>query len=223
MFHGFGHLLLLGAWMTIKLALAGLLIGLTLGLIGAAAALSAFAPLRWLANTWNTLMRGLPEMLLVLILYYGAGEVRSRITGEHVALSAFAAGATALGIAFGAYAAEVFRSALLEIPKGQREAALALGLSRRDTFTLITLPQVWRLALPGLGNLFIVLLKDTALVSIIGLDELMRQAENAANFTKLPFSFYLAASGIYLLLTFVAMQIIQRMERHAHRGQRRAA
>lgn len=223
MFHGFGHLLLLGSWMTIKLALAGLLIGLTLGLIGAAAALSSFAPLRWLANTWNTLMRGLPEMLLVLILYYGAGEVLSRITGEHVALSAFVAGATALGIAFGAYAAEVFRSALLEIPKGQREAALALGLSRRDTFTLITLPQVWRLALPGLGNLFIVLLKDTALVSIIGLDELMRQAENAANFTKLPFSFYLAASGIYLLLTFVAVQIIQRMERHAHRGQRKAA
>ncbi|MBQ7625455.1 MAG: ABC transporter permease subunit [Rhodocyclaceae bacterium] len=223
MFHGFGHLLLLGSWMTIKLALAGLLIGLALGLIGAAAALSSFAPLRWLANTWNTLMRGLPEMLLVLILYYGAGEVLSRITGEHVALSAFVAGATALGIAFGAYAAEVFRSALLEIPKGQREAAMALGLSRRDTFTRITLPQVWRLALPGLGNLFIVLLKDTALVSIIGLDELMRQAENAANFTKLPFSFYLAASGIYLLLTFVAMQIIQHLERHAHRGQRKAA
>ena len=223
MFHGFGHLLLIGSWMTVKLAIAGLLIGLALGLIGAAAALSSFAPLRWLANTWNTLMRGLPEMLLVLILYYGTGEVLSRITGEYVTLSAFAAGATALGIAFGAYAAEVFRSALLEIPKGQREAALALGLSRRDTFTLITLPQVWRLALPGLGNLFIVLLKDTALVSIIGLDELMRQAENAANFTKLPFSFYLAASGIYLLLTFVAMQIIQRMERHAHRGQRRAA
>ena len=223
MFHGFGHLLLIGSWMTVKLAIAGLLIGLALGLIGAAAALSSFAPLRWLANTWNTLMRGLPEMLLVLILYYGTGEVLSRITGEYVTLSAFAAGATALGIAFGAYAAEVFRSALLEIPKGQREAAMALGLSRRDTFTLITLPQVWRLALPGLGNLFIVLLKDTALVSIIGLDELMRQAENAANFTKLPFSFYLAASGIYLLLTFVAMQIIQRMERHAHRGQRRAA
>ena len=223
MFHGFGHLLLIGSWMTVKLAIAGLLIGLALGLIGAAAALSSFAPLRWLANTWNTLMRGLPEMLLVLILYYGTGEVLSRITGEYVTLSAFAAGATALGIAFGAYAAEVFRSALLEIPKGQREAALALGLSRRDTFTRITLPQVWRLALPGLGNLFIVLLKDTALVSIIGLDELMRQAENAANFTKLPFSFYLAASGIYLLLTFVAVQIIQRMERHAHRGQRKAA
>ena len=127
MFHGFGHLLLLGSWMTIKLALAGLLIGLALGLIGAAAALSSFAPLRWLANTWNTLMRGLPEMLLVLILYYGAGEVLSRITGEHVALSAFVAGATALGIAFGAYAAEVFRSALLEIPKGQREALRHAG------------------------------------------------------------------------------------------------
>lgn len=219
---GFGHLLLSGTWVTLQLAFTSLLFGLILGLAGAAAAISPIAPLRWLATTYNTLIRGIPELLLVLIIYFGATELIERITGNYIEINAFAAGVAALSIAFGAYATEVFRSALLEIPKGQREAAVALGLRRWDTFRRIVLPQLWRIALPGLGNLFLVLLKDTALVSVVGLEDLMRQAYVAAGFTKLPFTFYMAAAGIYLLLTILSMQVIQRLERWANRGYRGA-
>ncbi|HRD35172.1 MAG TPA: ABC transporter permease subunit [Rhodocyclaceae bacterium] len=215
---GFGHLLLSGTWVTLQLAFTSLFFGLVLGLAGAAAALAPIAPLRWLATTYNTLMRGIPELLLVLIIYFGATELIERLTGSYVEVNAFAAGVAALSIAFGAYATEVFRSALLEIPKGQREAAVALGMRRWDTFRRIVLPQLWRIALPGLGNLFLVLLKDTALVSVVGLEDLMRQAYVAAGFTKLPFTFYMAAAGIYLVLTIISMQVIQRLERWANRG-----
>ncbi|MCW9053331.1 MAG: ABC transporter permease subunit, partial [Motiliproteus sp.] len=130
----------------------------------------------------------------------------------------FVAGVTALSIAFGAYATEVFRGAIQEIPKGQREAAIALGMSRFQTFRRIILPQVWRLALPGLGNLFLVLLKDTALVSVIGLNELMRQTVVAVGNTKEPFTFYFAAAMVYLLMTSISMLGLHFLEKRASRG-----
>ena len=220
---GFGHLLLSGTWVTLQLAFASLGVGLVLGIAGAAAALSPLAPLRWLATTYNTLIRGVPELLLVLLIYFGGTHVLEKLTGEYIEINAFIAGVAALSIAFGAYSTEVFRSAMMEIPRGQREAAMALGLRRWDSFTRIQLPQLWRIALPGLGNLFLVLLKDTALVSVVGLEDLMRQAYVAAGFTKLPFTFYMAAAGIYLLLTILSMQVIQRLEHWANRGYRRAS
>ena len=215
--HGFGHLLLAGTWITLKLAFASLFFGLILGLIGAAAKLSPIRALRWIATTYTTLIRGIPELLLVLIIYFGTTEILLRLFDKYIEISAFAAGVTALSIAFGAYATEVFRSALQEIPKGQRESAMAMGLNRWQTFTRILMPQLWRIAIPCLGNLFLVLLKDTALVSVIGLDDLMRQAYVAAGFTKLPFTFYLAAAFTYLLLTIIFMQAIRFMEIRANR------
>lgn len=215
--HGFGHLLLAGTWITIKLAFTSLFFGLILGLLGAAAKLSPIRALRWIATTYTTLIRGIPELLLVLIIYFGTTEILLRLFDQYIEISAFAAGVTALSIAFGAYATEVFRSALQEIPKGQRESAMAMGLNRWQTFTRILMPQLWRIAIPGLGNLFLVLLKDTALVSVIGLDDLMRQAYVAAGFTKLPFTFYLAAAFIYLLLTIIFMQVIRFLEIRANR------
>lgn len=215
--HGFGHLLLTGTWITLKLAFTSLFFGLLLGLIGAAAKLSPVRTLRWVATTYTTLIRGVPELLLVLIIYFGTTELLLRLFDQYIEISAFAAGVTALSIAFGAYATEVFRSALQEIPKGQRESAMAMGMNRWQTFTRILMPQLWRIAIPGLGNLFLVLLKDTALVSVIGLDDLMRQAYVAAGFTKLPFTFYLAAAFIYLLLTIIFMQAIRFLEIRANR------
>ncbi len=215
--HGFGHLLLAGTWITIKLAFTSLFFGLILGLLGAAAKLSPIRALRWIATTYTTLIRGIPELLLVLIIYFGTTEILLRLFDQYIEISAFAAGVTALSIAFGAYATEVFRSALQEIPKGQRESAMAMGLNRWQTFTRVLMPQLWRIAIPGLGNLFLVLLKDTALVSVIGLDDLMRQAYVAAGFTKLPFTFYLAAAFIYLLLTIIFMQVIRFLEIRANR------
>lgn len=216
--HGFGHLLLAGTWITLKLAFVSLFFGLILGLLGATAKLSSIRPLRWLGTAYTTLMRGLPELLLVLIIYFGTTELLLKLFDVYVEVSAFAAGVAALSIAFGAYATEVFRGALLEIPKGQQEAALSLGLSRFKAFWYVVLPQLWRLALPGLGNLFLVLLKDTALVSVIGLNDLMRQAYVAAGFTKLPFTFYLAAAFIYLLMTILFMQLLGQLEKRANRG-----
>ncbi|QEW06802.1 ABC transporter permease [Nitrincola iocasae] len=214
---GFGHLLLSGTWITLKLAFTSLFFGLLLGLMGAAAKLSPIRALRWIATTYTTLIRGVPELLLVLIIYFGTSELLLRLFDKYIEVSAFAAGVTALSIAFGAYATEVFRSALQEIPKGQRESAMAMGFTRWQTFSRILIPQLWRIAIPGLGNLFLVLLKDTALVSVIGLDDLMRQAYVAAGFTKLPFTFYLAAAFIYLLLTIIFMQAIRLLENRANR------
>lgn len=225
---GFGHLLLSGALMTIQLALASLAIGLVIGLLGAAAKLSPSPFLRIPATLYTTLVRGVPELLLVLTLYYGGAQLLMWAASffgydEYIEVGAFAAGVAALAIAFGAYATEVFRMALLEIPKGQWESAQSMGMSRRQTFLRIIFPQVWRLAIPGLGNLFQVLLKDTALVSVIGLNELMRQASVGSAATKHPFDFYLAAAILYLVLTLLATlvtEILERLSKPELRGRR---
>jgi len=215
---GFGHLLLSGAWMTIQLALASLVIGLIIGLIGASAKLSHNRIARGLATTYTTVVRGVPELLLVLTLYFGGSQILMWIASyfgydEYIEVGPFAAGVAALAIAFGAYATEVFRMAMLEIPKGQWESAQAIGMTRIQTFFRIIMPQLWRYSLPGLGNLFQVLLKDTALVSVVGLNELMRQAAVGAANTKQPFDFYLAAAVLYLGLTLIATFVTTYLER----------
>ncbi len=215
---GFGHLLVSGAWVTVQLALTSLAVGLIFGLLGAAAKLSGSRTARMLGTLYTTLVRGIPELLLVLSIYFGGSMLLMWIGSwfgyeAYIEISAFAAGVAALSIAFGAYATEVFRAALMELPRGQWESAYALGMTRRQTFFRIILPQVWRLALPGLGNLFQVLLKDTALVSVVGLDELMRQAYVASGYTKEPFTFYLVAAFIYLGLTAIATSVTMWLER----------
>jgi len=215
---GFGHLLLSGSWMTMQLALTSLVFGLMLGLLGAAAKLSRSRVARGIAVGYTTIVRGIPELLLVLTLYFGGAQVLMWAASffgydEYIEVGPFAAGVAALSIAFGAYSTEVFRMAMLEIPKGQSEAAMAMGMTRNQTFFRITMPQLWRLALPGLGNLFQVLLKDTALVSVVGLNELMRQASVGAAATKEPFTFYMAAAVLYLGLTLLATLTTMYMER----------
>lgn len=222
-FQGFGDRLLMGAVMTVALALAALVIGLVLGLGGAAAKLSGSALARGVGSTYTTVVRGLPELLVVLIIYFGSSGLLTTAAGwlghdGFVEIGPFTAGAIALGLTFGAYATEVFRAAILAIPKGQVEAARAFGMSRSLAFRRVVLPQVWRIALPGLGNLFLVLLKDTSLVSVIGLEELMRQSSIAVGFTRQPFTFYLAAAALYLVMTMVAMAVIHAAESRASRG-----
>lgn len=219
---GFGHLLLSGSWMTVQLALTSLVFGLMLGLLGAAAKLSKSRVARGIATGYTTVVRGIPELLLVLALYFGGSQLLMLIAGlfqdepSYIEVAPFVAGVAALSIAFGAYSTEVFRMAMLEIPKGQSEAAYAIGMGRVQTFFRIILPQLWRLALPGLGNLFQVLLKDTALVSVVGLNELMRQAKIGAEATKEPFTFYMAAAVLYLVLTLIATGVTLYLERAAN-------
>ncbi|KAA8693084.1 Amino acid ABC transporter permease [Pseudomonas caricapapayae] len=225
--HGFGPALAAGALMTVQLALSALCLGLMLGLLGALAKTSPYKPLQWLGSTYSTLVRGIPELLWVLLIYFGTVN-GMRALGElfgipNLALSAFSAGVIALGLCFGAYATEVFRGAILAIPKGHREAGLALGMSRSRILFKLVLPQMWRIALPGLGNLFMILMKDTALVSVIGLEEIMRHAQIAVSFTKQAFTFYMVAAIMYLGLTVLAMIGMYFLEKRASRGFLRSA
>jgi putative lysine/arginine/ornithine/histidine/octopine transport system permease protein len=225
--HGFGPALAAGMLMTIQLALSALCLGLILGLLGALAKTSSNRALQWIGGTYSTLVRGIPELLWVLLIYFGTVNAM-RAIGQvfgltNFSLSAFAAGVIALGLCFGAYATEVFRGAMLSIPKGHREAGLALGLSRSRIFIKLVMPQMWRIALPGLGNLFMILMKDTALVSVIGLEEVMRHAQIAVTSTKEPFTFYMVAALMYLAMTALSMVGLAWLEKRASIGFVRSA
>jgi polar amino acid transport system permease protein/octopine/nopaline transport system permease protein len=215
---GFGDQLALGALTTFKVAALSLALGLVAGLCGAAAKLSASALLKALAGAYTTVIRGVPELIIILILYFGGTVALSSAFGRYVEIDPFSAGVGALTIVFGAYATEVFRSAIAAVPSGQIEAAQALGLSRFLTFRLVVLPQMWRYALPGLGNLWLTLLKDSALVSVVGLEDLMRKAGVAAGVTHDPLTFYLAAALVYLGFTSLSLCGLTLLERHAGRG-----
>ncbi|MGU5714844.1 arginine ABC transporter permease ArtQ [Aeromonas taiwanensis] len=197
-------LLLDAAWMTLGLALASLVGGMVLALAFSAAELSKRPALVWAVATLTTLIRGLPELLVVLFIYFGSTQVLFLITGEYVEFSPFACGVLALSLLFASYATQTLRAALNAVPAGQRLAALALGLGKGHTFFRIVLPQAWRHALPGLGNQWLVLLKDTALVSLIGVNEMMRQAQMASASTYQPFTWYAAAALIYLAISLVS-------------------
>ena len=220
---GFGGQLAAGTLVTAALAAASLAGGLLLGIAGAAARMSRLRLLTSAVQVYTTAVRGVPELLVVLIVYFGASAAIGRVAAlfgftGFFELNPFLAGVTALSLTFGAYATEVLRGAFLAVPPGQTEAAYALGLTRIAAFRHVLLPQVWRTALPGLGNLFLVLLKDTSLVSVVGLDELMRKSALAVSYTQQPFTFYLAAAVIYLAMTAVSMAGIQVLERRAARG-----
>ncbi|MBS4687209.1 arginine ABC transporter permease ArtQ [Aeromonas sobria] len=197
-------LLLDAAWMTLGLALASLVGGMVLALAFSAAELSKQRALVWPVATLTTLIRGLPELLVVLFIYFGSTQVLFLITGEYVEFSPFACGVLALSLLFASYATQTLRAALNAVPSGQRLAALALGLGKGHIFFRIVLPQAWRHALPGLGNQWLVLLKDTALVSLIGVNEMMRQAQMASASTYEPFTWYAAAALIYLAISLVS-------------------
>jgi putative lysine/arginine/ornithine/histidine/octopine transport system permease protein len=206
--YGFGPALAAGALMTIKLALSALSLGLILGLLGALAKTSPYKPLQWLGGGYSTLVRGVPELLWVLLIYFGTVSLL-RSLGEWIGYPE---------LELSAFATEVFRGAILAIPKGHREAGQALGMSKPRILWRLILPQMWRIALPGLGNLFMILMKDTALISVIGLEEIMRRSQIAVTSSKEPFTFYLVAAFIYLSLTIVAMCGLYVLEKRAGRG-----
>lgn len=209
---GYGHLLWQGTIMTVKVGLTSLVLGLIFGLMGTAMKSSRFFVLRALASFYTTVVRGIPELLFVLFVYIGGSVIVQMVLKavgyqKYVEISQFWAGVVALSVMFGAYATEVFRMALQEIPKGQWEAAQSIGMRPVQTFFRIILPQMWLVALPGLGNLTLVLLKDTALISVVGLAELMYYASRAGQTTQAPFTFLMAAALIYLCLTTVIMAV----------------
>lgn len=224
---GWGDELATGLLVTVLLALCTLPLGLLIGLLIAGAKLSSFRPLRFFGSTYTTALRGVPELLTLFLIYNGLQLLINRLAllfdpEAQVELSPFAAGTIALAMVFGSYAAEVFRGAFLSVDRGQIEAGQAAGMPRFLVFHRILLPQAWRIALPGLGNLWLIMLKDTALVSVIALDELLRKTNIAVSVTKQPFVFYLVACLLYLALTLLSGRIYQRLEAGASRGVRRA-
>ena len=220
---GYGPSLLAGASMTIAVGLSAMVMACILGLVGAWAKLSASYTARATAAMYTTVIRGTPELILLLLLYYGVPTLvqdLASLAGYEIILNfnPFLAGAVTLGLIYGAFATEVFRGAFEAIPRGQTEAAQALGMSRFRVAVHITLPQAMRIALPGLGNVWMILIKATALVSIIQLDEVMRKAKIAAGATHQPFTFYLLASFIFLGITLISSLVQRQLEKKAHRG-----
>lgn len=222
---GWGDELVDGLRLTILLALTTLPFGLALGFIIALAKNSSEPTLRAAANVYTTIFRGVPELLTLFIVYYGGQILLQQIVGlftdAYVEISGFTAGVIALGLVFSAFASEVFLSAFRGIKAGQYEAGDALGLSRFKTMRLIILPQLIRLALPGLSNLWLILLKDTALVSVIALDDLLRKTNIAVGVTKEPFLFYSVACLIYLILSIISSVGLGGIDRWTQRGEAR--
>jgi polar amino acid transport system permease protein len=222
---GWGDEIAAGAWLTIRLAVATLPVGLVLGFAVALAKRSRRAPLRLIGELFTTVFRGLPELLTLFIVFYGGqmllqAAVRP-FTDAAVEANGFVSGMIALGVVFAAYAAEAFTAAFNAIPRGQWEGAAALGLHRVHTMGLVILPQLVRLVLPALANLWLVLLKDTALVSVLALDDLLRMSDVAAHVSKEPFLFYSVACLVYLLFAAISTVGIHAIERWAGRGERR--
>lgn len=215
--NGFVLQIILGTWVTIKLAITALSLGLVIGLFGAVIESIRSPFLRYPLASIIFLVRSLPELLILFFMYFGMTALLSKLFNHYVDISAFIAGAIALGLIFGAYASQVFRGAFLAIDAGQIQAAQAMGLTRWQTFRLIEVPQALRHALPGLGNLWLILLKDTAIVTLIGLQDMMNEAKIAATTTNQPFTYYFIAAIIYLLITSFSEQILKVVSAHANR------
>ena len=210
MFSDYFSLMLTAALMTLGLAVCSLVLGLFLGMLFAVLEANRFVGKP--TSVLVALLRGLPEILVVLLVYFGSSELVELLTGEYVEFGAFGCGVLALSLIFSAYASQTLRGAIQAIAKGQWESGTALGLSKGYTFLRIIMPQVWRHALPGLSNQWLVLLKDTALISLIGVDDLMRQAQLINTNTHQPFTWYGIAALIYLLVTLVSQVGIRKLE-----------
>ena len=224
---GYGHTLLAGTVLTIEAALLSLAIAVILGGVGALAKTSHSAIARAIAGAYTTLIRGVPDLVLMLLIFFGGQMIVNSVAEavgyeDYIDVSPFLAGVLTIGFIYGAYMTETFRGAILAVPPGQLEAAQAYGMSRWQVFKEVLLPQTIRYALPGLGNNWLVLLKTTALLSIIGLADVLFMAGKAAGSTRMPFTFYLAAALIYLVLTAVSTSLLDWAERRAERPYRRA-
>ena len=223
---GFGPILLEGTWMTVKLSILSLLVSVLLGLLGASAKLSSISLLRIPAQLYTTLIRGVPDLVLMLLIFYSLQTWHSTLTDamdwDYIEIDPFAAGVITLGFIYGAYFTETFRGAILAVPRGQLEAATAYGLTRAQRFRFVTFPQMMRFALPGIGNNWMVILKATALVSIIGLADLVKAAQDAGKSTYQLFYFLVLAALIYLLITSASNYVLRWLERRYAAGAREA-
>ena len=216
MLYGYLPAILEGLVVTLQVSALSLAIACVFGLIGASAKLSGSRVARWTAEVYTTLIRGLPELVLMLLIFYGGQIGINKLADAqgwgYIDIPPFFAGVATVGFIFGAYLTETFRGAILAVPKGQSEAALAFGLTRLQVMWRIVLPQMVRHAIPGFSNNWLIMIKASALVSIIGLDDMIHRAGLASATTRAPFTFYMAVALIYLTLTTVSIIILSRIE-----------
>ncbi|TCL03842.1 MULTISPECIES: arginine ABC transporter permease ArtQ [Sodalis] len=224
---------------TLGLALCALVVGLVLAMCFAAWESARWKWLGLLGTAVVTVLRGLPEILVVLFIYFGASQLlltlsdgfTLNLAGYHLPLSLpadvnvspFICGVLALALLYASYASQTLRGAIKAIPQGQWESGQALGMKTSAVFFRLILPQMWRHALPGLGNQWLVLLKDTALVSLISVNDLMLQTKSIVNFTQQPFTWYLVAAAVYLAITLLSQVILRAIERRSTRFETRAS
>ncbi len=223
---GYGPSILEGTLLTINVSLVSLLVAVVLGTFGALAKLSGIRLLKMSAQVYTTVIRGVPDLVLMLLVFFGGQTLVNQLAlmvgyEEYIDINPYIAGVSTIGFIFGAYMTETFRGAILAVPYGQLEAAQAYGMNRRQVFFRILLPQMVRHAIPGFGNNWLVLTKATALVSIIGLDDMVRKASLAAGATRMPFTFYAAVAGIYLMITTISIYLLRWLENRYSFGVRR--
>jgi len=226
MLHGYLPAILGGLGVTLRVAAMSLAIACLFGLAGAVAKQSDSRVARAVADVYTTLIRGLPELVLMLAIFYGGQTAVNRLADAmgwgYVDIDPFIAGTLTMGFISGAYLTETFRGAILAVPRGQTEAGLAFGMSPARVLWRITLPQMVRHAIPGFANNWLVMVKATALVSIIGLDDMVHRAGLAAASTREPFTFYGAIAVIYLIITSVSILALHALDRRFSLGVRKA-
>lgn len=223
---GWGSAMLAATVMTLVVSLAALLIGIAIGAVVAGAKLSNSVILRGIGDVYTTVLRGVPDLLIIYLVYFGGSAIVTYVAksfGQQgfLGVPSFLAGSLAVGLASGAYQTEVFRGAYLAIPRGQLEAAKAVGMTRFLRFRRIIVPQVLAIALPGIGNVWQLALKDSALISVTGLSELMNMSKSGSGATHQPFAFYVTAGALYLVLTTGSTFLFDKAEFRMTRSLRR--
>ena len=220
---GWGDELFFATLMTLAVAITAMLIGFLFALIFTPLKISKNKTLNFISNFYTTVIRGVPELLVIYLFFFGGSAAVMYVTkifgyDGYIEINAFITGAFSIGIISGAYSTEVFRGAYLSIKRGQFEASKVLGLKTNLSFFKVILPQMLRLAIPNITNVWQITLKDTALISVTGLVEIMRQSYIAAGSTRDPLLFYSVAAVLYLILTFLSFKILNKLEVHYRKG-----
>jgi His/Glu/Gln/Arg/opine family amino acid ABC transporter permease subunit len=219
-------LILKGMVLTVEVAVLSLLISMVLGMIGALAKLSGSRIAQTIAGTYTTVIRGIPDLVLMTLIFFGGqilvNDIGAKLGWEYIDVNPFVAGILTIGFIFGAYMAESFRGGILAVSRGEIEAGYAFGMTPLKVFLRITLPAMVRHALPSFGNNWLVLTKTTALVSVIGLQDMVYNAGLAGGSTRKPFTFFLVVAFLYLLITGISDIGIRWLDRRYSVGVRRA-
>ncbi len=226
MLYGFSHVIFQGAIVTLELAITSVLLSVIIGLLGAGGKLSGSKPLAFFFECYTTLIRGVPDLVLMLLIFYGLQIALNAVTDAfgmaQIDIDPMVAGIITLGFIYGAYFTETFRGAFLAVPKGQIEAATAFGFTGWQIFNRILFPSMMRFALPGIGNNWQVILKATALVSLLGLEDVVKATQLAGKSTWQPFYFAIVCGLIYLVFTTVSNGVLLMLERRYSVGVKRA-